>query len=220
MTRKVVTRAPAREVGAVNAAWLLEQPVEHESHLEKRFIMIALSCPVVTHIVHQPMTMELIYGPNERAKYTPDFKVRFRDGDQIIVEVKPEVFISENKRTLEAAKKQLAGEGTRYAVFTDKQIDANGLAARALLLMRYGRLWLSDDDALECKRLLEDECAGSARVSSLMARGVSESLIWNMVARHQLRVPAGLNINPHETVEINTPLGECHDYFCAWFGST
>jgi hypothetical protein len=220
MTRKVVTRAPHREVGVVNPGWLLDHPIEHESHLEKRFIMVALSCPVVTNIVHQPMTMELVHGLGKQEKYTPDFKVSLCDGDSVIVEVKPEIFVSQHRQKLEKAKQQLAGEGHKYEIVTDKHIDANGLSARALLLMRYARLHFSPEDALECKRLLEEECAGSAQVHELMCKGVSESLIWNMVASHQFKVPAGLNINPEETVEVNFLQGECHDYFCSWFGLT
>lgn len=47
MPRKVVTRSPHWEVGVVNPVWLLDHAVEHESHLERRFIMVALTCPVV-----------------------------------------------------------------------------------------------------------------------------------------------------------------------------
>ncbi len=85
MTRKVVTRAPHREVGVVNPAWLLDHAVEHESHLERRFIMVALACPVVLDIVHQPLQLTLVVdsgqGPTER-KYTPDFRLTLADGTE------------------------------------------------------------------------------------------------------------------------------------------
>ena len=69
MARKIVSRSPHREVVVVNAAWLLDHPVEHESHLERRFIIAALACPVVTDIVHQPFTMPLAYGEGDE-KYS------------------------------------------------------------------------------------------------------------------------------------------------------
>ena len=50
MTRKIVKRAPHREVGVINAAWLLNHPVEHESHLERRFVITALAWHVVKDI--------------------------------------------------------------------------------------------------------------------------------------------------------------------------
>lgn len=216
MTRKVVTRAPHREVGIVNPAWLLDHEVEHESHLEKCFIMVALSCPVVVDIVHQPL--EIWLGPNETEKYTPDFQVTFRDGDSVIIEVKPNVFVQEHAERLNAAESQLRAGNQKFLVVTDKHIDANGLSARAMLLMRYGRLQFSDAEALMCQQLLKDQCDGSATVKALVEQGVSEELIWNLVASHNFRIPAGLSIDPSETVSINQPQGGCHDFFCTWFG--
>ena len=218
MTRKVVTRNPHREVGVLNPGWLLDHPVEHESNLEKNFIMVALACPVVKDIVHQPITLVLVHPNGETSKYTPDFRIRLIDDTLLIVEVKPEVFVAENSLKLDLAKAQLATEAMPFMVVTDKHINANGLSTRAILLMRYARLSFDEDAALECKTLLEEEFRGSAQVHELVSKGVSESLVWNMVARHQLRVPAGLNINPQERVELNTWEGDCHDYFCTWFG--
>lgn len=220
MNRKVVTRTPYREVGVVNPSWLLDHPVEHESHLEKRFILVALSCPVVTDIVHQPLTLELIHGDGQVERYTPDFKVTFANNDSTIVEVKPEKYVSHHEKKLTAARQQLTSAGNKFDIVTDKNIDANGLSTRALLLMRYGRLWLSPEDALACKLLLEERFAGSARVHDLVSHGISESLIWNMVANHQLKVPIGLSIDLSSTVEFNTSSGDHHDFFCTWLGIT
>jgi hypothetical protein len=216
--RKIVTRSPHREVGIVNPGWLLNHPVQHESHLEKRFIMIALACPVVTDIIHQPVQIKLMHGPDEVQLYTPDFMVCFRNGEHTIVEVKPQVYVAENQKKLTAAKLHVEKQGGQFDVVTDAHTDANGLSARALLLMRYGRLSFGEAEMLECKRLLEEECAGSAYVHELISKGVSEYLIWNMVARHHFKVPSGLNLSPQETVEINDLKGECHVYFRSWFG--
>jgi hypothetical protein len=202
----------------LNPGWLLNHPVEHESHLEKNFVMVALACPVVTDIVHQPVTLELTHPNGEISKYTPDFQITFVDGDKTLVEVKPEKFLPEHQEKLNLAKGQLAKEMMPLLVVTDKHINANGLSSRAILLMRYARLTFDAALALECKKCLEDEFNGSAKVYELVSKGISENLIWNMVARHELKVPVGLNINPHEEVEVNSPKGGCHDYFCSWFG--
>ena len=216
MVRKVVSRSPHREVGIVNPAWLLNHEVEHESHLERRFIMVALSCPVVVDIEHQPL--EIWLGPDKTQKYTPDFRVKFCDGDSVIVEVKPEVFVKKHAERLSAAEGQFSAGHQKFLVVTDKHIDNNGLSARAMLLMRYGRLQFSADDALACQKLLQETCNGSATVKQLVEQGASEELIWTMVARHNLRIPAGLSIDPSETVSINQTQGGCHDFFCTWFG--
>ncbi|MDP3883661.1 TnsA endonuclease N-terminal domain-containing protein [Hydrogenophaga sp.] len=216
MTRKVVTRTPHREVGIVNASWLLDHEIEHESHLEKRFIMIALSCPVVRDIVHQPF--EIWLGPDKTQKYTPDFLITLADGSKVVIEVKPEVFLDENKARLDAAKIHLSGLGYPFLVVTDKHIDAHGLSSRALLLMRYGRLFISESETLECRRLLEEQFKGSASVKALVEQGASESAIWNLVATHQFRVPAGLSLSESETVYINHREEDCHAFICTWFG--
>ena len=181
--------------------------------------MVALSCPVVVDIVHQPFEISLALGEKE-SQYTPDFKVTFKDGDHVIVEVKPEVFLEQHAERLRAAEAQLKADGKRFLVVTDKHIDANGLSARAILLMRYGRLQLSDAEAMECQRLLKDRFDGNAQIKTLMDQGMSEATIWNLVAKHNLRVPAGLSISPSETVSINEIQGGCHDFFRAWVGLT
>jgi len=216
MTRKVVTRAPHREVGIVNAAWLLDHEVEHESYLEKRFIMVALSCPVVLDIVHQPF--EVWLGPDNTHKYTPDFLITFANGDKVVIEVKPEVFLKENEVRLTAARSHLAGLGYIFLIVTEKHIDAHGLSSRALLLMRYGRLFISASDALKCRQILEDQFRGNAIVRDLVEHGVSEATIWNLVATHHFRVPAGLNVSDRETVSINHSQEDCHAFFRTWLG--
>lgn len=216
MTRKVVTRAPHREVGLVNASWLLDHAVEHESHLEKRFIMVALSCPVVEDIVHQPF--EVWLGRDKTHRYTPDFEITFADGSKVVIEVKPEIFLNENQQLLAAARNHLASIGHSFLVVTDKQIDAHGLSSRALLLMRYGRIAISSSEALQCRELLEERFQGNAEVRDLVEAGVSESAVWNMVATHKFRVPSGLNITDNERVYINRREEDCHAFFCTWLG--
>lgn len=216
MVRKVVTRSPHREVGVVNPGWLLDHPVHHESHLERRFIMVALSCPVVTDIVHQPF--EVWLGPNETQKYTPDFQVTLRDGASWVIEVKPDAFVLQNEDRFKLAERVFASMGHQFQVLTEKQIDTNGLSARAILLMRYGRIQFSDTQASECLRLMTDEFDSDPTVNQLVERGVSEALVWNLVAKHRCRVPAGLSISGKETVSLNNSTEDCDDHFCTWFG--
>ncbi len=216
--RKVVNRAPHREVGIVNAGWLLDHLVEHESHLERRFIMIALACPAVTDILDQPKKYEVVFTDGSKHTYTPDFEVRFQDGTSMICEVKPRVFLEKSKEVLGAAARLFRENGQNYEVVTDHQIDGNGLGCRAILLMRYGRLHFSAEDALACKALLQ-KAAEKPTVSALIEKGVSEDLIWTLVARHSLRAGPYLNVTRNEQVEINEPMENCLDYFRRWIGA-
>lgn len=96
---------------------------------------------------------------------------------------------------------------------------STGLSSRALLLTRYGRLNVSAEDALQCRQLIE-EFGGDAQVSDLLEQGLSEATIWNLVARHQLKVPVGLPMTETSSVCINNHVEEdCHDYFCSWLGA-
>jgi hypothetical protein len=205
-------------VGVVNPGWLLDHAVEHESSLERRFIMVALSCPVVRDIHHQPCEVDLTLACGVTCKYTPDFLLSLVDGSEVIVEVKPEKFVPEHAMKLDAARAAFNLQGIEFEAFTDTMIDGSGLSARAILLMRFGRMTFSLEQAMKCKAELESRCDGSATVRDLVANGVNEDLIWNLVALHQLRVPAGLNLSEEEVVSLNQHQGDCHVYLRQWFG--
>lgn len=219
MPRAVVTRSPYREVGVVNPGWLLDHGVHHESSLERRFIMVALSCPVVRDIHHQPCEIDLTLASGEACRYTPDFLLHLVDGAEVIAEVKSSKFLPQHAMKLEAARASFNLKGMGFEVFTDDMIDGSGLSARAILLMRYGRLTFSLEEARKCKAELESRCEASANVRELVAMGVNEEVIWNLVAQHQLRVPAGLNLSQEEVVSINQHQGDCHVYLRQWFGA-
>lgn len=221
MTREIVTRAPHREVGIVNAGWLLDHPVQHESHLERRFIMAALSCPVVCDIQHQPLTLQL-HDPDSTSstRYTPDFLVTFRDGSSVIVEVKPKARLKPHERRLQAAGQLLQEQGQRFFVATDKHIDGNGLAMRAMLVMRYGRMHLSAEAALETLTAIRNACRDSVSVKELVEQGLSEAMVWALVARHECRVPPDFQVEPNQSITIIPYEGDCHDYFLSWFGAS
>lgn len=217
MTRQIVTRSPVRQVGVVNPSWLLNHSVEHESDLERRFILVALACPELVDITHQPFTLELNLGDGVISKYTPDFLIELADGDQVVVEVKPEVFVKKHETRLVAAKRHLLQDGLKFLVITDTSIDKNGLSSRAMLLMRYGRMYIDPEQVRECKRLIEAQAEESVEVHKLLSMGVAEQTIWKMVAEHRLRVPAGLNINLHENVAMNDQFENCYLRFLEWF---
>lgn len=218
MTRKVVTRAPHREVGIINAGWLLDHPVQHESHLERRFIAAALSCPVVCNIQHQPFTLQLAEAGAAR-KYTPDFLITFRDAASLVVEVKPQAYLQRHEARLRTAEQLLQSQGQRFFVATDALIDGNGLAERAMLLMRYGRMHCSEVQMQETLHALQRAGRSSVSVQELVEQGLTEDMVWNSVARHQCHVPADFQIDRAQTITITPYTGDCHDYFQSWFGA-
>lgn len=217
MTHKVVTRSPHREVGIVNARWLLDHPVQHESHLERRFIIAALSCPVVCDIQHQPFTLQLSENGTAR-KYTPDFLITFRDATSLVVEVKPQAYLKRHEMRLLAAEQVLQSQGLSFFIATDTLIDGKGLAARSMLLMRYGRVHFSDDQALEMLQALQRTSIGNASISELLNHGLSEDMVWSLVARHKCHVPTDFQVTRDQIITTTPYTGDCHDYFLSWFG--
>lgn len=214
MTRKIVSGSPHREVGVINPRWLLDHPVHHESHLERRFVMVALACPVVIDIVHQPITIDL----NDGRKYTPDFYIKYEDGDEAYIEVKPRKFVPNHQDTLDTAAKAFAQKGKKYLLVTDEEIDKDGLGKRAILLMRYARMTPDAGQVLKCVRLVEEMASNDPKVKDLIEEGLSDAEIWSLVARHQLRIPAGIKLDADTHVTINREKENCHDQLCAWFG--
>ncbi len=218
MVRKVITRSPHREVGSVNAEWLLSHPVHHESHLERRFIMICLACPYVLDVEHQPETVELV--GEKRTTYTPDFRVTLKDGEQKIVEVKPKKFVAKKQEKLKAAELLFAKKGLAYEVITDQEIDKNGLGMRAIHLHSFARAWIAPSQEDDCIQELTQTFGGSAQLKQLISKGYPSYVIWSLVGRHKLQIPAGINLTEAETVSINQTKENASDFFRTWFDLT
>lgn len=218
MTRKIVTRAPHREVGIVNPGWLLDHPVQHESHLERRFIIAALSCPVVCDIQHQPFTLQLSEVGAAR-KYTPDFLITFRDSTSLVVEVKPQAYLKRHEERLHAAEQVLQSQGQRFFVATDTLIDGKNLSARAMLLMRYGRMHCTEVQVQETLKAIRHVGHDSVSVQQLVEQGLPEGIVWNLVARHLCHVPSDFQLDLTQSITTTPYAGDCHDYFRSWFGA-
>lgn len=217
MTRKIVSRSPHREVGVINPGWLLDHSVHHESHLERRFVMSALACPVVEDVIHQPITVKLTLCDIRHSKYTPDYYLKYQGGGGCYIEVKPEIFLKRSEEKLAAAKEYFADVGERFLVVTDKHIDKNDLGARAILLMRYARMSFDAIEASTCIEAIESLNKQEVKVRDLMNKGISDSVIWNLVAKHHLKVPVGLELNEETPISIHSHEEDSHDLLCAWF---
>lgn len=155
--RRVVTRSPHRMVGMVFCPWLQDEPIEHESMLERHFIMAALSIPGLRHIQHQPFKLHLdVPAESETAAgtaaaadtaeesdastYVPDFLLRFECGHDAIIEVKPKVFLQKSAPKLRAAAAELRARGHSFFVFSDEDLERLGGSVQAVLSRRSSRL--------------------------------------------------------------------------------
>lgn len=133
--RPIVTRSPHRRVGYIPCPWLQDHHVAYESLLESRFVRVALLYPPLREILHQPFRLDL----GELGTYTPDYLLRCASHDEIVVEVKPQQFVSAHAHKLRAAKAAFEGRGLSFLVCTEHEIAANGRDERAGAILRHAR---------------------------------------------------------------------------------
>ena len=84
--------------------------------------------------------------------------------------------------------------------------------------MRYARVHLDADMVKDYIRLVEQMATDNPTVKDLIEQGLSDAEIWALVARHELRIPPGIQLEANTPVSINTQKENCHDQLCAWFG--
>ena len=99
--------------------------IHHESNLEKDFIYILKFDPGVVSVTHQPL--EIPYSLDGKKKiYVPDFFVKYKDGSQVIFEVKYGSYLEKYEKELSpkfsAARKYAKVLGMKFKVITDTDI--------------------------------------------------------------------------------------------------
>lgn len=134
--RQVVTRSPHRTVGRINrCSHLQTEPIDYESQLEKQFVLLAMLCPAIVRIKHQPFTLKLD-GPEFR-KYTPDFLATLEDGTYAVIEIKPKSKVKKDFARFQAIAAVLAERGLPFFVITDEEIKGRKRHENAELILRY-----------------------------------------------------------------------------------
>jgi hypothetical protein len=100
--------------------------IEYESCIERDFFLVAIHDPNVNIIKHQPISIYYLDEKGAQRKYTPDASVRFNDGTELLLEIKPEEEVRTNRKKYhdrwKAAKAWADGNGMSFNVITDKEI--------------------------------------------------------------------------------------------------
>lgn len=211
--RKVVTRSPKRKVGFVNCRWFQNEPIEHESELEKHFIHCAMLCPDVLKIKSQPFTLEL----GEKI-YTPDFLVIFLSGASLVVEVKISRKVGAYLDTFNSAQETL-GDRHKFFVLTEKVIDRLSQAEVAAQILRYAK---SEFSAEMLHRVLQKGAElGSPYISIADLAAASQApteAVLHLVARRCLTLHQDDFVSPDSRVFLPTPAYmEAHETFSRHF---
>lgn len=198
--REVVTLSPTKKVGEVNKPWFQQQPIAHESQLEKDFIHSSMVCLGIAWIESQPFTMRL-----SETTYTPDFRLHLKNGRRLIVEIKLDLKVSKYISVFNEAAKILLADGEHFYVVTEKDIGYLGRDYVASELIPYGKSELSRDvlnAILACAGELGPTTCEELRTRS----GGQQEDVQHLLARRAL-VPCdeGL-ITPRSIVRIPTEM--------------
>lgn len=205
--RRVVTRSPHRMVGRVCCPWLQTDPIEHETMLEHRFIVIALALPGLRRIRHQPFRLTLPpseTGPTGDARdptYVPDFLLEFDNDDQVVVEVKPAVFVAKAESKLKAAADVLRPRGHAFFVVTDLALDAITGEHEATCTKRRARQLHRTPDIEAALAAVERHPDGVPAGHLCDVAAISIDLIRSLVARGELHADTPFAVSASTVVQ-------------------
>lgn len=190
--------------------------VEHESFLEKSFVVVATVCGFIAGLESQPFTMAWHDSDGKERSYTPDFRVTLRDGTQSIVEIKPARLIEENIPRFDAMVPLLKAGGFPFFVLTDEHLPKKA-ADLAQLCRRYKHTHLPETNA---KQAIEHAGTG---VTWARAQGSDVPLyVWyGLLGRGELGFERLTDMTEASARLLTSQELEQHDCslrFSSWFG--
>jgi hypothetical protein len=162
-------------------------PVEHESALERDFVILTSFADPDAVIVSQPMTIRFEDEGRQR-RYTPDFSVRWSDGRFELIEVKYRADLRANWSLLRpgflVARELACERGGRFRIATDRSIRGSRLEnAKRLLPLRRAALDPGlAEPALRATRSLAAPTFGKIVDAMDSDRAVALSAVWRLIA--------------------------------------
>jgi hypothetical protein len=181
--------------------------VEHESALERDFVVLSTFLDANAVIIAQPITITFQVGAVTR-RYTPDYSVAWSDGKREIVEVK---YLSDLRANQERFKERFAAmegwacaRGATFRVATDREIRGCALDnAKRLLPLRAAAF---DSDIAQSvvsavRRLMTPTFADIITAVPADRPSVLATL-WCLLARGALYVDLSLPITPRSIIKL------------------
>jgi TnsA endonuclease N terminal len=180
---------------------------QHESALERDFVMLATFRDATAQIISQPITLAFQDDSGPR-RYTPDYLVRWTDGRSELVEVKYRADLRENwsrlRPAFEIARSWAREHQARFRIATERGIRCPMLAnARRLLPLR--TVPLDVDIAEEVRAVVRS--LSEPTFADLVAmlpndRGPVLGTLWRMIARSDLRADLSAPIGFHTRLAL------------------
>jgi hypothetical protein len=180
----------------------VSRAVQHESALERDFVMLTTFRDAAAQIISQPITFAFRDDEAPR-RYTPDYLVHWSDGRSELIEVKYRADLHANWRQLRpafaVARTWAREHHARFRIATDRGIRCPMLQnARRLLPLRTAPL--DDEIADEVRaaaRSLSQPTFGELAAMLPRDRASVLGVLWRMIARADLRadltVPLGFH---------------------------
>jgi TnsA endonuclease N terminal len=201
-----VRRIPLSRWSHVTGYSCLESGVvEHESALERDFVILTSFADPKATIVSQPMTIRF-EDDGVRRWYTPDFSIRWSDGRFELVEVKYRVDLRANWSWLwpgfSIAQDVARENGGRFGIATEHSIRVPRLenAKRLIPLRRAALDPVVADRALRAARSLVAPTFGRIVEAMDCDRAVALGVVWRLIAQ------GGLNVDLNAPIRLDAPL--------------
>lgn len=214
--RKVVTRSPKRNVGLINCPWFQDKPIEHESRLEKHFVLRAMLFPGLKSIQHQPFHMPLVVHGK---RYTPDFLLTFSSGEGLVFEVKRAERVKGEKDRFGEIESLCSHAGLRFFVVHQGQIEGRRRAERAALIRRYAMHGVHPARAQEIADYVQQSDKGISIKSLKKQLRISQEDVFALVAHRHIALNKELLISDEDFVfPANMEIKNASIQFGNWFG--
>ena len=181
------------------------EAVEHESALERDFVMLVSFLDAGAAVVSQPVTIEFQDGARLR-RYTPDFRVIWKDGRSELVEVKYRADLRVQWARLRPAFVAARAMARRAAVVSELRPNAASGArcstmpdgcCRCVERRSIGR---RSEHALRAARSLNDPTFGRIVDAMSCDRAAALGVVWRLIAQ------GALNIDLAAPIRLDSPV--------------
>lgn len=214
--RKIVTRSPKRSVGLINCPWFQDEPIEHESRLEKHFVLRAMLFPGLKSIQHQPFHMPLA---QHGKRYTPDFLLTFDNGERLLFEVKRSERIKAEIDRFNEIASLCRGAGLRFFVVHQGQIEGQRKAERAALIRRYALHDVHPLLAQEMVSYVRQRDKGVPIKKLKKQLEASQEAVFALVANRRIALGTGLLAGDDDLLfPVDQEIQDASVQFGSWFG--
>lgn len=170
-----------------------QKAVEHESALERDFVLLTQFRDPAAELVSQPETIHFLDTGKPR-RYTPDFLVSWSDGRRELIEIKYHTDLRTQWANLrpafEAARDWARANGATFRIATERGIRGVELEnALRLIPLRSAPLDVAAYDAvLSALKSLHAPTIGQLVSAVRIERPLALATIWRMLAQGRLLV--------------------------------